>query len=106
MLYRYLDAQQGVWRSGDYHALRFAGWVAVQGRSLVGVSPPGAQAVVPFAQRWPLLHERCLVLAGGLLPRWSAADGARVLIYTSVGRDLLTRLATKLPFDLQEAEHA
>ena len=51
-----------------------------------------------------MLHERCLVLASGRLPRWSAEGPS--MTYHGVGRDLLVRLADKLPFDLTETDHA
>lgn len=100
--YRYLDAG-GVWRSGDYPSMRYAGWAAARPRSLAGVRVDGA-AIVPLAQQWPSLHQRCLTLATGLLPKFAIA--ARTLTYPGVGRDLLSALQTKLPFDVQEPDDA
>jgi hypothetical protein len=103
-VYRYLDPGLGVWRSGDFHSLRFAGWVAAWERASAFLLADGGRVAVPTAQQWPMLHERCLVLASGRLPRWSAEGPS--MTYHGVGRDLLVRLADKLPFDLTETDHA
>ena len=103
-MYRYLDPGQGVWRCGEFHSLRFAGWVAAWERASVYLLSDGSRAAIPSAQRWPLLHERCLVLASGRLPRWPTEGPS--MTYLGVGRDLLVQLAKKLPFDLKETDHA
>jgi len=103
-VYRYLDPGLGVWRSGDFHSLRFAGLVAARERGNVFLLADGGRAAIPSAQRWPLLHERCLVLASGRLPRWSAEGPS--LIYYGVGRALLVGLAGKLSFRLEEPDDA
>jgi hypothetical protein len=62
------------------------------------------QLAIPIAQRWPLLHDRCLVLASGRLP--SRLGGEQWLRYPGVSRELLGLLKDKLPFDLQETDDA
>lgn len=101
-LFRYLD-DCGAWRAGDYHALRYAGTVAGRGRTAVKALR-GDQAVLPLAHRWPLLHERCLVLASGRLPARVSDD--KWLRYMGVGRDLLRPLSSKLAFDIEETDDA
>lgn len=101
-LFRYLDTS-GKWRAGDYHALRYAGTVAAQGRTVVKALH-GCQTAVPVAHRWPLLHERCLVLASGRLPARISDD--QWLKYSGVNRELLTSLSGKLSFDIEETVDA
>jgi hypothetical protein len=103
-LYRYLDPGQGVWRNGEFYSLRFAGWVAAKMQASAFLLADNVRAAVPSTQRWPMLHERGLVLASGRLPRWSAEGPS--MIYHGVGRDLLVRLAGKLPVEIKEPEHA
>src|SRR6266545_1032543 len=95
-VFRYLDAS-GTWRTGDFHGLRYAGTVAAEGRTSVQ-GPQAGRVAVPVAHCWPLLHERCLVLASGRLPDRLGAD--QWLRYTGVSRELLDSLRCKLPFDL------
>jgi hypothetical protein len=101
-LFRYLD-DSGAWRTGDYHALRFAGTVAARGRTITKALDWG-QTAVPLAQRWPLLHERCLVLADGRLP--ARIGDNNWIKYRGVSRALLAALQGKLPFDIEEGGDA
>jgi hypothetical protein len=103
-VYRYLDSGHGVWRTGEFYSLRFAGWVAAQARASAFLLEESGRVAIPSAQRWPMLHERCLVLASGRLPRWSAEGPS--MSYHGIGRDLLTRLCGKLPVDIKEPDHA
>jgi hypothetical protein len=102
LLFRYLDAS-GAWRTGDYHALRYAGTVAGRGRT-IAKALHACQLAVPLSQRWPLLHERCLVLANGRLPAWISDH--QWLKYTGVSRELLDSLQGKLSFDIEETDDA
>jgi hypothetical protein len=99
---RYLG-HSGTWRAGDFYGLRYAGTVAAVGHTNVQRLQAG-QVAVPAAMRWPLLHERCLVLASGRLPD-RLGDG-QWLRYTGVSRELLDSLRGKLPFDLKETDDA
>lgn len=90
----FFDADKGEFLRGDWYGLRFlagrqagllcpARWLTHQGRSVL---------LVPLARRWPLLYERALALASGLLP---IHDGAR-LCYLDVPFDIVSTLAKLL----------
>lgn len=100
--FRLLD-EAGTWRTGDYHALRFAGTVTAQGQAVAKALDRG-QVAVPLAHRWPLLHERCLVLADGRLP--VRISDNKWLKYRGVSRALFDLFKSKLPLDIEEAGDA
>jgi hypothetical protein len=53
--------------------------------------------VVPWTDRWPIPYERALVLASGQLPRLVRdGDGALLLKYKDIPRELATQVAGKL----------
>jgi hypothetical protein len=90
----FLDAGRNEFLRGDWYGLRFlasrqsglpcpARWLAHEGRSIL---------VLPLSRRWPLLYERALVLASGLLP---IQDSDR-LCYLDVPFDLASTLARLL----------
>jgi hypothetical protein len=90
----FLDSERGEFLRGDWYGLRFlaarqtglpcpARWLIDRGRCIL---------LVPISRRWPLLYERALVLASGLLP---IRDGDR-LCYLDVPRDIASSLSKML----------
>ncbi len=91
--------EKGEFLRGDWYGLRFlaaqqtglscpARWLMHQDRPIL---------LVPLSRRWPLLYERALVLASGLLP---IHDGDR-LCYLDVPLDLVSTLARLLGVTLR-----
>jgi len=103
----YFDADHQCLLRGDWYGLRFlalrqarqpclARWQDHDGRAVL---------VVPAAQRWPMLYERALVLASGLLPR---RDQRADLLYDAIPATLARLLSHKLGVSLsfEEGTHA
>jgi hypothetical protein len=95
----FVDADCGEFLRGDWYGLRFlaarrtgipcpARWLTHEGRSVL---------LLPLSRRWPLLYERALVLASGLLPMH---DSGR-LCYFDVPLDIASTLAKLLGVTLQ-----
>ncbi len=101
----YFDAARQRWLKGDWYGLRF---LASQSAGLE--QEPVHQSTtnelrVLAAERWPLLYERALALASGLLPQ-RATDNAQAawLVYRDIPAALTGTLAQKL--NLQVKEHS
>jgi len=104
----YFDQDRQRLLRGDWYGLRFlalqqagypciAHWRTHDDRTVL---------VVPTEQRWPLLYERALVLASGMLPRrdWRA----NLLIYDDIPGELAGLLSHQLGVSLsfEEGTHA
>lgn len=82
---------------GDWYGLRFLSLGA--GAKAVRDAERGA-LLIPESQRWPLIYERALTLASGLLP--SRADNPDWLYYPLVSLSLAETLCGKLNVNLTE----
>ena len=96
----FFDEPSQRWLRGDWYGLRFLS---------LGTCDSGANAVhesdaevlsIPVAQRWPLLYERALTLASGMLPE--RATNPEWLSYANISWDLARDLCGKLNVDLRE----
>ena len=82
---------------GDWYGLRF---LSVESPSAVYDAENGA-LLIPDSQRWPLLYERALTLASGLLPD-RADNAAWLLRYPNLPRSIAETLCRKLNVNLTE----
>ena len=89
------------WLRGDWYGLRFLALEAAGDYSMKAVySPIGSELLVPASQRWPLLYERALSLASGLLP--GQADNSKWLSYPRIPLNIARMLCKKLNVVLRE----
>ncbi len=91
-----------LWIGGAFYDLR---WLArkVSGVDMSVYITKDGTLLVPNIERWPLLYERPLVLASGLLPLMKSIEGKDILVYASVGRAVAEVLTKKLELNLIEA---
>ncbi len=102
--YLFFDAPQQRFLKGEVQGLRFIArstalrpdGLRPQGRW----NPDTSQLFTPDRERWPVLYERALVLASGLLP--GRADNPDWLVYECISRELASLLAGKLNVELTE----
>ena len=95
----FFDEPNQRWLRGDWYGLRFLANSDLGDQEAVHDSSENA-LLIPEAQRWPLLHERALVLSSGLLPR--NADNLNWLLYNAVPLDLAQTLCLKLNVKLRQ----
>ena len=96
----FFDPPTQRWLRGDWYGLRFLALEAgLGGVSAVHNSRHG-QLLIPESQRWPLLYERAITLASGLLPQRALSPGW--LSYSRIPLDLAQMLCGKLNVDLME----
>ena len=101
----FYDAEYEQWLQADWYDLRFLAFQTIGNTNSEVVYRPGsAELLVPLAERWPLLYERALVLASGLLP--SISTDREWLKYQGISRELCTLLADKLNLLVMEVNHA
>ena len=95
------------WLRGDWYGLRFLAAAA----ALDGAPQPLTEVVhlsgdaallLPAAQRWPLLYERALTLASGLLP--GPAPNRQWLQYPGIPLELAQTLCRKLGVPLRPSD--
>lgn len=98
--------ENGQWLMGDYYGLRFLSSQST-GIHCKAKWYPQNYLLVPEFSRWPMLYERALVLASGLLPttNYNQAD-PQVLQYSNVGEELARTLCQKLNVELEIAGNA
>ena len=96
----FFDEPSQRWLRGDWYGLRFMDLEA--GRKLAEVVHDSDSGIllIPNDQRWPLLYERALTLASGLLP--SRAGNPDWLSYTQIPLSLAEILCSKLNVVLLE----
>lgn len=94
----FFDERNQRWLRGDWYGLRFL--AAGTGVGDVIYRNDAGNLLVPEAQRWPLLYERALVLASGLLPQISG--NGNWLIYNGIPLDLAETLCQKLNVRLRQ----
>ena len=88
------------WLRGDWYGLRFLALEANGALVEVVHDSVSNSLLIPEAQRWPLLYERCLVLTSGLLPM--SATNNNWLQYQEVPYDLAKTLCNKLGVPLRQ----
>ena len=88
------------WLRGDWYGLRFLSLVVSGSGAEAVYDSRAAKLLIPGSQRWPLLYERALAMASGLLPE--RASNPDWLSYSNVSLDIARILCTKLNVNLQE----
>jgi hypothetical protein len=99
----FFDARAEQWLQGDWHGLAFLA-LQEQGAAVAGHDPARSRLLIPRSDRWPLLYEKGLVLAGGLLPSCCGAH-AQWLCYEAIPAALAHQLAEKLNVPLEKLRH-
>lgn len=96
----FFDESSQRWLRGDWYGLRYLDMET--GRRLTGVvhDSDNNSLLIPIDQRWPLLYERALTLASGLLPSHGNDDDC--LLYSRIPLALARTLCCKLNVDLLE----
>lgn len=96
----FFDEPSQRWLRADWYGMRFLAREGRQAGVQAAYDPASGSLLVPASQRWPLLFERILTLASGLLPR--RADNANWLSYPEVPLGLARELCRKLNVELSE----
>ena len=97
----YLDRPNQRWLRGDWYGLRFLAYDAAERDFEVGYDSSANDILIPVDERWPLLYERALVLASGILPH--RAENPRWLRYSVVSNELVQLLTEKLNVSIRES---
>jgi len=109
----YFDQPRQRWLKGDWYGLRFLAHHAAgvdfevvreKTQALPTSFSSADELLIPADERWPLLYERALVLATGLLP--GQAENPKWLRYQGVSAELSRTLAGKLNVSIKEVNHA
>lgn len=96
----YLDQPNQRWLRGDWYGLCFLSYHSV-GRDFEALCDFSTNDIlIPKDERWPLLYERALVLASGILP--SRAENPKWLRYSGVSSELIQLLSKKLNVSIRE----
>ncbi len=96
----FFDEPFNRWLRGDWYGLRFLALEADQEKVEAIHDSDSGELLIPASQRWPLLYERALTLASGLLPGRTA--NPEWLSYPRIPLDLARTLCRKLNVDLLE----
>ena len=96
----FFDEPRQKFLSGDWYGLRFLSIQAGEGAPQAIYDAENGALLIPESQRWPLLYERALTLASGLLP--DRADNAAALRYPNLPRNVAETLCGKLNVNLTE----
>ena len=102
-LYRivlYFDEPNQQWLRGDWYGLRFLAYNAAGRYFEVKYDSSANEILIPIEERWPMLYERAMVLASGMLP--SQSKDFRWLKYSNVSNELVQLLADKLNISIME----
>ena len=102
-LYRivlYFDEPSQRWLRGDWYGLRFLAYNAAGRYFEVKYDSSANEILIPIEERWPMLYERAMVLASGMLP--SQSKDFRWLKYSNVSNELVQLLADKLNISIME----
>lgn len=100
----YLDQERQRWLKGDWYGLRFLAHHSADVDFEAIYNQQTNELFIQAKQRWPLLYERALVLASGLLP--AKADNPKWLRYQGISKELAQSLAKKLGVQLEEKIYA
>ena len=95
----YFDEPNQRWLRGDWYGLRFLADNADR-QGIVGYASGTNVTLIRNGERWPLLYERALVLASGMLP--ARSEDREWLIYSGVSGKLVQLLTEKLNVSTRE----
>ena len=96
----YLDKPKQRWLRGDWYGLRFLTYNSAGQQLEVKYDTRANELLIPIEGHLPLLYERSLVLASGMLP---ARDNNNTwLKYTNISNELVQLLAEKLNITIGE----
>ena len=96
----YFDEPNQRWLRGDWYGLRFLADNAGRQDFEVGYDTGTNAILIRNGERWPLLYERALVLASGMLP--ARSEDREWLIYSGVSGQLVQFLTEKLNVSIKE----
>ena len=96
----FFDEPAQRWIRGDWYGLRFLSLEAGPARMEAVYDSGAGEFLIPASQRWPLLYERVLTLASGMLPGRTANPDW--LSYPRIPLDLAKVLCRKLNVNLME----
>lgn len=96
----YLDQPNQRWLRGDWYGLRFLAYDDAEFDFEVGYDSNANDIWIPVDERWPMLYERALVLASGILPY--QAENPKWLRYSGISSELIQLLTEKLNVSIRE----
>ena len=96
----YFDELNQRWLRGDWYGLRFLADNTDRQDFKVGYDTGTNAILIRNGERWPLLYERALVLASGMLP--TRSEDREWLIYSGVSGKLVQLLTEKLNVSIRE----
>lgn len=96
----YFDKPNQRWLRGDWYGLRFLAYHSARRQFEVKYDSRTNEVLIPVEEHWPLLYERGLVLASGMLP--ARDQNFRWLKYTNISKELVQLLAEKLSITITE----
>ncbi|MCI0428143.1 MAG: hypothetical protein L0Z46_09020 [Nitrospiraceae bacterium] len=96
----FYDRREQKWLQADWYALRFLALSAENAPEPAVYSQATFSLLIPAQQRWPILYEKVLVLASGLLPSPAANPGW--LQYHGIPLSLCRAVGAKLGVPIKE----
>ena len=96
----YFDELNQRWLRGDWYGLRFLAYNSAGQQFEIKYDSSANEILIPSEEHWPLLYERVLVLASGMLP--VRDNNFRWLKYTNISNELVQLLAEKLNITIGE----
>ena len=95
--------ENGCWFQGDWYGLRFLALQHSGQQCIARYEVETKRLAIPVSQRLPEIYERALVLASGILPKYSNSW----LLYENVDRDVMQQICYKLHINCGgESTHA
>ena len=88
------------WLRGDWYGLRFLAYNSAGRQFEVKYDSNTNDLIIPVEGHWPLLYERGLVLASGMLPERD--KNYKWLKYSNISNELAQQLAEKLSITITE----
>ncbi len=95
----YFDQPNQRWLRGDWYGLRFLAYDDAKLDFEVRYHSTANDIWIPVDERWPMLYERALVLASGILPY--RPENFKWLRYSGVSNELVQLLTEKLKISLR-----
>lgn len=96
----YFDHPTQRWLRGDWYGLRFLAYDAARRNFEVRYDFSTNNVLIPIQERWPMLYERVMVLASGILPYRTA--NPQWLRYSGISSELVQLLTEKLKISIRE----
>lgn len=90
----YFDEPNQRWLRGDWYGLRFLAYDSAERDFEARYDSSTNEILIPVEEHWPLLYERALVLASGMLP--AENKNSKWLKYSGVSSELAQLLTDKL----------